>query len=245
MSAVLRGTFLLACVGCSANNPPATPDGAPGHDAAAQDGHVTNLPDGGGGSGSGSDGGGSGSNVDGTPVRQPCTSNFGNALPSSGTFGRLDGYLVAIVPPGSTNGCNDDSSHVHLQIKMNGAIYDIAIDATDSQTRTDDVHTGTLDMAMPSGPAWSEGFHTGVTLDYPSLGVHASSLPLQSKAQIVSAFQTDLATVNHISIFTTTYGGDGAHLVHRNGSGHDGAVVTEPLSPTAHVRLLSFSDQSF
>ena len=62
---------------------------------------------------------------------------------------------------------------------------------------------------------------------------------------IVSAFQTDLATVNHISIYTTTYGSDGAHLVHRNGSGHDGAVVTEPLSPTSHVRLLSFSDQSF
>lgn len=190
-------------------------------------------------------GGGSGSNLDGTPTRQPCTSHFGNALPSSGTFGRLDGYLVAIVPPGSTSGCNDDSSHVHLQIKMNNEIYDIAIDAIDSQTHTDDVHTSTRDIPMPSGPAWSEGFHTGVTLDYPSLGVHSSSLPLLTKAQVVNAFETDLATVNHISIYTTTYGSDGAHLVHRNGGGHDGAVVSEPLSPTAHVRLLSFSDQSF
>ena len=158
----------------------------------------------------------------------------------------MDGYLVAIVPPGSTSGCNDDSSHVHLQIEMNGAIYDIAIDATNSSTHTDDVHTGTLDIPMPSGPAWAEGFHTGVTIDYPTtLGVHSSALPLNSKAQIVSAITTDLASVNHISIYTTTYGSDGAHLVHRDGGGHDGVVVSEPLSATSHLRLFSFSDQSF
>ena len=250
MSAVLRGSLLLALVGCTSQS-----SSQGGVDASGGGGAVdappANNPDGSqsggsGDSGSGGGGSGSGSSVDGTPVRQACTSNFGNALPSSGTFGRLDGYLVAIVPPGSTNGCNDDSSHVHLQIKMNGAIYDIAIDATDSATRTDDVHTMTTDVPMPAGPAWAEGFHTGVTIDYPTtFGVHSSNLPLQTKAQIVSAFQTDLATVNHISIYTTTYGSDGAHLVHRNGSGHDGAVVTEPLSPTSHVRLLSFSDQSF
>jgi hypothetical protein len=166
-------------------------------------------------------------------------------LPSSGTYGRLDGYLVAIVAPGSTNGCNDDSSHVHLQIKMNNAIYDIAIDATNGSTGVDDVHTGTLDVAMPSGPAWAEGFHTGVTIDYPTLGVHASALPLDTKAQIVSAITADLATVNHISIFTTSYGGTGAHLVHRNGGGQDGLVLTEPLSTPSHLRLFSFSGQSF
>jgi hypothetical protein len=231
MKAVLPCSFLLAWVGCgnSGGQAPASVDGAIADDALVHDAPSPDSSDAG----------------DGTPVRQPCTSNFGSALPSSGTFGRLDGYLVAIVPPGSTNGCNDDDSHVHLQIQMNGAIYDIAIDATDGQTHTDDVHTGTLDIAMPSGPAWAEGFHTGVTIDYPSLGVHSSALPLDTKAQIVSAITADLATVNHISIYTTTYGSDGAHLVHRNGSGHDGVVVSEPLSPTSHLRLFSFSDQSF
>lgn len=182
---------------------------------------------------------------DGTPTRQACTSQFGIALPASGTFGRLDGYLVAIVAPGQTSGCNDDVSHVHLQIRMNDAIYDIAIDATDSQTHVDDVHTGTSDIAMPSGPAWTEGFHTGVTIDYPTLGVHSSALPLLSKAVVVSTLMTDLASVNHISIYTTTYGNNGAHLVHRNGNGHDGLVVTRPLSTPSHVRMLSFSNQSF
>jgi len=36
---------------------------------------------------------------DGTPTRQTCTSNFGDALSAQATYGRLDGYLVAIVPP--------------------------------------------------------------------------------------------------------------------------------------------------
>jgi len=248
MSAVLRTSLVLAWVGCgnAGGGPPASADGAVDHDAAEHDARPSNNPDARASSDAGAiaDAGSSG-NVDGTPTRQPCTSHFGAALPSSGTFGRMDGYLVAIVAPGSTSGCNDDSSHVHLQIKVNGSIYDIAIDATNSQTNTDDVHTGTLDMSMPSGPAWAEGFHTGITIDYPSLGVHSSTLPLQTKAQVVSAITTDLASVNHISIYTTTYGGDGAHLVHRNGSGHDGVVVTEPLSTPSHLRLFSFSDQSF
>jgi len=239
-----RCTLLIAWLGCGAapgNGPGDVTTDAPVGTTA--DGHAAMADASGAGSGSGSGSGSAG--IDGTPTRMPCTSNFGTALPSSGTYGRLDGYLVAIVPPGATNGCNDDDSHVHLQIQMNGKIYDIAIDATDGATHTDDVHTGTLDLAMPSGPAWSEGFHTGVTLDYPSLGVHAAALPLMSKAQIVSTVTADLATVNHISIFTTSYGGTGAHLVHRNGGGQDGMVVTEPLSQVSHLRMFSFTDQSF
>jgi hypothetical protein len=242
MSVVLRASLLFVWVGCGGGNGPAAGvDGGARDDAAAHDAAGGTHLD----AATSDASTGSGSSVDGTPTRQPCTSHFGSALPSSGTFGRMDGYLVAIVPPGSTSGCNDDSSHVHLQIKVNGAIYDIAIDATNGSTGVDDVHTGTLELAMPSGPAWSEGFHTGVTIDYPSLGVHASALPLQTKSQIVSAITTDLATVNHISIYTTTYGSDGAHLVHRNGSGHDGVIVSEPLSTPSHLRLFSFSDQSF
>lgn len=181
---------------------------------------------------------------DGTPMRMPCTSQFGKALPSAGTFGRLDGYLVAVVDPGTTSGCNADDSHVHLQISMSGAIYDIAIDVTDGTTHMDDVHTGTLDIAMPGEP-WAEGFHTGESVDYPTLGVHAADLPLLTKAQMIAAIDGDLATANHVSIFATTYGGDGAHLVHRNGGKHDGLLVTVPLAATPHLRLFSFSDQTF
>jgi hypothetical protein len=51
--------------------------------------------------------------------------------------------------------------------------------------------------------------------------------------------------VNHISVFGTGYGPDGAHLIHRNGQGHDGLLVTQPLSTPAHARLFSFTTQAF
>jgi hypothetical protein len=184
---------------------------------------------------------------DGTPTRQACTSNFGTGLSNDPTFGRLDGFLVAIVPPGGMQSCNDDDSHVHLQVRMNNAIYDIAIDVTDASSGVDDVHSGTQELGMPGGMAWTEGWHTGTTLlsDYVSLGVHSTDLPLFAKADLVSTLQTDLATANHVSVYTTSYGDNGGHLVHRNGSGHDGLLVTEPLSSPSHIRFFSFTDQTY
>src|SRR5262245_28138772 len=61
---------------------------------------------------------------DGAPVRQPCTDSFGSALTAE--YGRLDGILVAIVRPGS-GPCNADSGHVHLQVRVDSAVYDVAI----------------------------------------------------------------------------------------------------------------------
>ena len=186
------------------------------------------------------DGGGGDGSVDandGTPVRQACTNSLGSALTQ--VYGRLDGTLVAIVQPGGSN-CNADSDHVHLQVMTNGAVYDIAVDIGSSTAN--DGHTTTRELTFP---AWSEGWHTGVDEDYVSLGIHSTDLPNEPHTQIASEITADLATVNHISIFGTGYGPDGAHLVHRNGSGHDGFVVSEPLSTPSHARLFSFSSQTF
>ena len=87
--------------------------------------------------------------------------------------------------------------------------------------------------------------HTGVSVDYVGFGIHSSDLALETKAQLTTDVMNDLATVNHISVFATGYGPEGVHLVHREGSLHDGLIVTEPLSPTAHLRLFSFSTQTF
>ena len=183
---------------------------------------------------------------DGTPTRQPCTSTFGSALTDTPTFGRLDGYLVAIVPPSGSSACNADSSHVHLQIKMNNAIYDVAINVNDSMSASEDVHTTTRDQASPIALPWAEGWHTGVLIDYVKLGVHTADLPLKTKAEVTSELMTDLATANHISVYATTYGSDGTHLVHRNtGGGHDGLIVTQPLSAPVHLRFFSFTGQTF
>ncbi len=182
---------------------------------------------------------------DGTPTRQPCTSAFGSGLTASPAFGRLDGYLVAIVAPGAS-GCNADSSHVHLQVRMKNAIYDVAIDVTNGMTGVDDVHTTTRDRAMPTTTLpWTEGWHTGIHVDYVALGVHSTDLALATKSEMTTTLMSDLASANHISIYATTYGADGVHLVHRNSGGRDGLIVTEPLSVPAHLRLLSFTDQAF
>src|SRR5438067_2630794 len=77
------------------------------------------------GSDAGGAGGGGGGNGDGTPTRQSCTGSFGSQL--SSRFGRLDGYVVSVVAPGGSRACNGDSGHVHLQLSMNGKIYDVAV----------------------------------------------------------------------------------------------------------------------
>ena len=176
--------------------------------------------------------------TDGPPDRQPCTNNLGSALTEE--FGRLDGTLVAIVQPGA-HGCNGDDNHIHLQIHANNEVYDIAVDVG-GEDGSDDVHTITTAKTLP---AWSEGWHTGVLEDYVADGFHSTDLPLETAQQVADDINGDLATVNHISIFGTGYGPDGAHLVHRNGDGHDGLIVTEPLSTPSHARLFSFTDQAF
>ena len=216
-----RSLCLVALLGCG--DPGATIDAGPA-DAAPNDGRV---------------------HVDdGVPTRVACTSTFGSALSATPTFGRLDGFLVAIVPPGG-GPCNADSSHVHLQVRMSGAIYDVAIDVTDGMTGIDDVNTGTKDIAMPGNVPWAEGWHTSVLVDYVALGVHSPELTFQAKAAMVTTLMTDLATANHISVYATTYGPDGTHLVHRNSGGHDGLIVTQPQSIPAHLRMFRFTAQAF
>jgi hypothetical protein len=177
---------------------------------------------------------------DGPIQRRSCVSTFGTALSAEGTFGRLDGYLVAIVPPSSIRGCNADSDHVHLQILMQSHIYDIAVNVTP------DVHSTTLDRAPFS--AWAEGWHTGseVYVEYTGLGLHSDTIPLiTSKADLVTAIADELGNTIRISVYATTYGTDGAHLVHRNGAGNDGLIVSKPLAGAAHLRAFSFDSQTF
>ncbi len=179
------------------------------------------------------------SEVDGPPMRVACTNQLGTAM--SAEFGRLDGVLVAIVPPGNGN-CNGDASHIHLQVKANSAVYDISINVGEGAMQ--DVHSTSRDMRMP-GPAWSEGWHPAIGNDYVALGIHSTDLPLLTAAQLTSNVMSDLATANHISVFAIGYGPDGGHLVHRNGSGRDGLLITKPLASSAHVRMFSFSTQTF
>ena len=172
---------------------------------------------------------------DGTPMRVPCTSTFGSAV--TAVHGRMDGLLVSIVAPGGGPACNDDTSHVHLQVQMNGAIYDVAVN-------TDTLYDE-LDAPLPGGP-WAEGWHPGENLDYPgTLGVHSSGFTTTDPTALAQMVESALAGVNHISVFATGYGPTGAHDVHRVGNNEDGAIVTQPLDAKPHLLLFCFNTDSF
>jgi hypothetical protein len=83
-------------------------------------------------------------------------------------------------------------------------------------------------------------------LDYPqSLGLHTNSFAATNPSALAQKVESELAQANHVSIFATGYGPDGAHEVHRKGFGEDGAIVINPLSPKAHLILFRFSTQTF
>lgn len=159
-----------------------------------------------------------------------CTNAFGTGL--STAFGRLDGILVSVVSP-EHRGCNGDATHLHLQIEANAATYDVAVNV--------DGLSAEISHA-PVGPAWSEGWHDNEALDYVgALGVHAPAFaPTHAPA-----IELELGVVNHISVFATGYGPTGAHLVHRNGNGRDGAIVLNPLGTQARIVMFRFTTQSF
>jgi hypothetical protein len=172
---------------------------------------------------------------DGTPTRVPCTDNFGSAL--AGTFGRLDGIIAAVVPPGHGT-CSADRHHVHIQVLSDGATYDVAVN-------TDGGFSAEKDAPLP-GDAWADGWHRGGTLDYVrDFGLHASDFAPHTEAEIDQQIESALASANHVSIYATLYSHAGVHLVHRRANGQDGVLVLDPLSPTARVFAFRFSDQTF
>jgi len=223
-------TSILLAIGCGHSAGSAVADAAAGDDASTGDDASADA----GASGDSSADAAPDSNaLDGTPMRRQCTGTFGSAL--SQTFGRLDGYLVAIVPPG-TRGCNGDSSHVHLQVLVNNAVYDVAVNV--------DGMFHQQDLAPPGAP-WSEGWHTGVNDSYAMLGVHSTMFMQSTPAQLAPVVEQALASANHVSVWATGYGPTGAHLVHYQGRRNDGMVVINPLSPTAHALMFAFHGDTF
>lgn len=180
---------------------------------------------------------------DGPPTRTssctPLSQQTGTAVNTYS--GRLDGYLVYVVPQGGPSSCNGDFSHVHLQVKANGSVYDVAVDI--GKTAGDTLFYE-QDMPLPQH-AWLEGWHN-FNISYPSLGVHASQFTSETPAALGQKIVAELANVNHIAVFGHGYQTqNGCHDVHYNDGATDGAIVIEPLSPTAHVLFFRFSTQSF
>lgn len=181
---------------------------------------------------------------DGTPTTTsactPLSKQTGTIIDT--LHGRLDGTLAYVVPQNGPSSCNGDSSHVHLQVRANGAIYDVAVDIGQF---AGDAMFYEADMPIPDG-AWSEGWHGADGLSYTQLGVHSPAFAPQDPATLGKKIEAELAGINHVSIFGTGYTQkNGCHLVHYVGGGTDGAIVTHPLASPSHVLFFRFSSQTF
>lgn len=227
------GLLLVACGDDSA------PQGGSGSGGEAAGGAGGELATGGTSASGGGDAGG-GPAIDKAAA---CDDMFGDALTAS--FGRLDGTVLAVVRPVDTQ-CplvNDD--HVVLEVTMNGATYRVVINIQ-SSFGDPDVRYLELDHALP-GQSWSEGWHTGVSLDYVAdFGVHAGppfeAVPLAELADRV----TDAITIGeHVSVFSESSGGASSHKVHRNQGSTDGAIVLHPDGPAPKALLFHFENQTF
>lgn len=190
--------------------------------------------------------GGTGGSGGSAPIDKAaaCASTFGQALPSG--FSRSDGTVLAVVKPSDTQCPMPNNDHLILQITMNGEAYRMVVNIQ-STIGDPNVQYLALDHALP-GPAWAEGVHTGIALDYVNeFGVHAGDFtphPLAELADVV----TDAITLGQkVSVFAQSSGGSSAHNIHRNGAGAnvDGAIVLDAAGPAPKALLFHFADQTF
>jgi hypothetical protein len=172
-----------------------------------------------------------------------CASAFGTELTNA--FGRLDGTVLAIVPPGNQTCAMPNATHVVLEVTMHGAAYRMVVNVL-STSSDPHVWLGAIDAPL-AGPTWSEGWHPGVQLDYvATLGVAKTSFSEAVEPLAVDRVG-EIAIGAHISVFATSSGGataDSAHLVHRNATNADGAIVLDPET-APHYLLTAFPEQLF
>ncbi|MEO8874705.1 MAG: hypothetical protein ABI461_03880, partial [Polyangiaceae bacterium] len=75
---------------------------------------------------------------------------------------------------------------------------------------------------------------------------HSGDLPSLDTASAVTAATAALTLGAHVSIYATAQGeNDSAHLVHRNLTNQDGAIVVNPEDASPTWVLFAFSNQTF
>jgi len=172
-----------------------------------------------------------------------CAKTFGQAIGSVG-FARFDGTIVAVVPPNDQACAEPNSTHLVLQMAFAGAAYRMVVDVDDTDA-PGSIRSHTMSHALVGG-AWKDGWHS-VPLDYVAdLGLKAPDFTSVKTADAVASITEALELGAKVSVFATAQGeADSAHLVHRNLTGQDGAIVVgvDGASPT--WLLFAFSNQTF
>lgn len=171
-----------------------------------------------------------------------CTDTFGASLTNA--FGRADGTVLAVLRPTDQQCPRPNSTHVIAEITFGGAAYRMVINIQSTRGTPNVFY---LEHRAPlSGPAWSEGWHPGLSFDYATtLSLHSPQFTEVDAATVTERVLARFRVGAKVSFFVTSSGGDSAHLVHRNVTNQDGAIVIDPESAEPTYLLFRFSDQSF
>jgi hypothetical protein len=184
--------------------------------------------------------------VDGFVPTGKCADAFGSELLAG--FGRIDGTIYAVQKPSDTTCMFPNSDHVVLQVLMHSAVYRLVVNVQSDRDGGDPrIQIATLDHALPA-PAFAEGWHIPVTLDYvTTLGAHAdaSFTPL-TLAEATTTIVSSLKVGDPVSVYGTSGAGrpESAHLIHRNAASQDGAIVITPATSPKFM-LFHFDTQTF
>jgi hypothetical protein len=165
-----------------------------------------------------------------------CADTFGSALTEG--FGRIDGIVYAVQKPSDTMCTLPNGDHVILQVLMNGAVYRLVVNVQSDRGGADPkIRVATLAHALPA-PAFAEGWHLPAPLDYvTSLGAHADA---------TTKIAAELKIGDPVSVYATSGAGrpESAHLIHRNDTNEDGAIVVTPTTSPRFL-LFHFDGQTF
>lgn len=176
-----------------------------------------------------------------------CASTFGSGL--SAAFGRFDGVVTAVVTPADTQCALPNNDHVVVQVKTDGGVFRMVVNVL-SSFGDPNVRFAAITAPLQGG-AWAEGWHPGLSLDYPTnLGLHSADggftpIPM---AMLVQRVSDEITIGQKISVFSESSGGmysDSTHKIHRNGSGRDGALILDPDGAMPKWLLFHFANQSF
>lgn len=196
----------------------------------------------GGAPGSGGSGGAGGESPPVDKAAQ-CASEFGDALTED--FGRADGIVLAVVKPTDTQCPTFNDDHVVLEILIDEEVYRMVINVL-SDSPDPDVRFQIVEHALP-GPAWSEGWHAPGQFDYVvNLDVHSDEgftpIPM---AELSDRIADEITIGDKISVYSTSSGNPSStHLIHRNPTYHDGAIVLSP-DTSPRFMLFHFENQTF
>ncbi|WP_206079653.1 hypothetical protein [Polyangium spumosum] len=218
-------------------------DGGQAGGAAGASASGTGGAGGGGGEGGGGGAGGAGG-AGGGPVdkAKDCADTFGDALTDA--FGRVDGTVLAVVKPTDTQCAMPNDDHVVVQVLMDGKVYRMVVNVQ-SSFGDPDVRYLETSHVLP-GPAWAEGWHTGISLDYATdLGVGAEAFAPFDLPTLSDVIADAIPLGAKISVYAHSSGGASAHKVHRNSGAEDGLIVLDPEGAAPKMLLFRFANQVF